>query len=121
MSYYHTNNKAAVMAYPHYSDSRFSGNGAVIFGEKAEGLWWIHDEWVYDDRLGSSHDTAWDAAITKHGQSRTAARIETYLRHYYDDKDLRLACVIGGYRPFDGYAWYVYGFVPGKVAEETNQ
>ncbi len=107
--FYHTNSKTAVLSYSHYSDPAFDGNGAIIFGQEVEGM-----RYEYDDRLRQwepeKHKVAWAAAVAECGDQRTARRIESYLRHYYDDPALELVCIRTGTRPFDGYPWHAYGF-----------
>lgn len=112
--YYHTNDKNRVLAYSHYSDPAFKKE-AVIFGEKRDGL-----DWDYADRLRQwdpeKSKSAWETAVREHGDKRTAARIETYLRYYYDNPDLNLVCVISGTQPFNGYPWHAYGYNGGNNA-----
>lgn len=110
-SYYrHTNSKTETLAHPHYSDPRFNtGGGAVIFGQKQDGL-----DYEYDDRLMQwdyeKHQAAWETAVSQHGKQQTAGRVETYLRHYYNDDGLELLVIIAGARMDNGYPWYAYGF-----------
>ena len=112
--YYHTNKKSEVLAYSHYSDPAFSGEGAVIFGREVDGM-----RWEYADRLRQwkpeKSSEAWQAAVEKCGKQRTAARIEAYLRHYYDNDKLELLCIRSGTQPFNGYPWYAYGFTAPEV------
>lgn len=111
--FYHTNNKKATLAHSHYSDPHYDGAGAVIFGSEKKAV-----QWEYADRLRQwdreKDKAAWAAAKEKHGSNNTAARIETYLRHYFDDDKLELTCIKTGTQPFNGYPWYAYGFKPGK-------
>lgn len=105
----HTTNKDAVLAFSHYSDPAYDGDGQIIFGGEVKGM-----RYEYDDRLcqwdRGKHDAAWEAAAEEHGKANTARRIESYLRHYYDDPGLELLAIRTGTRPFDGYPWYAYGF-----------
>lgn len=107
--YYHTNSKNAILAYSHYSDPAFSGNGAIIFGKKEDNL-----QWEYADRLQQwdrqKAKEAWVSAVEACGEKRTAKRIERYLQNYFDNPDLDLICIISGTQQFNGYPWYAYGF-----------
>ncbi len=108
--YYHTNDPDAQLCYPHYSDNAFrpGGAGTVIYGaapkpgtargEYADRM----REWDYQRA-----DTAWAAAIAECGETRTARRIESYIRHYYG-RPVRLLCIIAGTRPDNWYSWFFY-------------
>ena len=107
--FYHTSDKDAVLAHSHYSDPAYNGDGAVIFGKEKKGI-----SYEYADRLQQwepeKADSAWRKARTECGDKNTARRIESYLRHYYDDPKLNLVCIRTGTQPFNGYPWYAYGF-----------
>jgi len=106
--FYHTTNPDAVLAYSHYSDPLFNRErGICIYGADAGNL-----TWVYADRLlhadPDKSDAAWKQAVEQHGKERTARRIETYLRLYFE-RSLTLACIISGTQQSNGYPWYAYG------------
>lgn len=111
--FYHTDSRDMVLAHSHYSDPAYDGNGAVIFGKEIDKA-----HYEYADRLSQwepqKSKSAWSRAKEECGDKNTAKRIETYLRYYYDDSELVLVSIRTGTRPFDGYPWYLYGFLPGK-------
>lgn len=115
--FYHTNSKDAVLSWSHYSDPAFDGNGQIIFGKELDGM-----RWEYDDRMRQwepkKHEEAREAATAECGDKRTARRIESYLRHYYDNPALNLVCIRTGTRPFDGYPWHAYGFIANEAQPE---
>jgi len=106
--YYHSTSRTAPLAYPHYSDPRFDGQGADLFGQQTEGI-----QYEYDDRLAQwepeKHRAAVDAARASGAAPRSVAFLEAYLSHYYA-RPVEVVHVKAGTRPFDGYAWYAYGF-----------
>lgn len=113
--FYHTMNKDAILAHSHYSDPHYDGEGAVIFGREQKGI-----RYEYADRLAQwdseKHYEAWEKVIEA-GIGRTAHGIEVYLQNYYDDPNLELVSIRTGTRPFDGYPWFLYGFVSSDFAE----
>lgn len=107
--YYHTNDKNTTLAHSHYSDPAYDGNGAIIFGREVKGM-----QWEYADRLRQwdydKADASWEAAKEAIGNTNTAAAVESYLRHYFDDGNLELLCIRTGTQQFNGYPWFAYGF-----------
>ncbi len=119
--YYHTSSKDGTLCHSHYSDPAFK-NEAVIFGKKEDEL-----IWNYADRLWGwdrdKADAAWEFAVKQHGKNNTARRIETYLKHYFNDESIDLVVVVSGTQPFNGYPWFAYGHkqdTPAPAGQESK-
>ena len=107
--YYHTSDMDAQLCYPHYSDPRFDGEGAIVFGARADGLTWDEgDDLRYGDY--ARYTMAWEVAAATCGEQRTARRTEAFLRLYHERPGLRLACIIARTDDADGYTRYRYGW-----------
>lgn len=103
-----TQNLDTVLPYAHYTDDRFK-EAQVVFGSKQSGL-----SWDYSDRLQQwsyeKYEQACDAAKESGAKPRTARWALTMLRHYFDDQNLELGCIMTGFNLSNGYDYYVYGY-----------
>lgn len=134
---YLTTRPDMVLAYPHYSDSRwnkpqllysdgsmktkrpqrlpkdyYSDSRCAAYAESETSFDFRDapetDECNYSDRL-QQWDYAKAEAASKGLDLRTAAGIEQYLSRYHD-KPVRLRYVLGGVNLSNGYTYYVYGY-----------
>lgn len=102
---------------PHYSDRRFyeeqtvfgSGDGAKHYqysGRMAE--------WDY-----AKHKQAWAESGSAGLGKATAARIEDYLRRYYDNQTIVIRHIVSGVNLGNGYPYNVFGYSKQEDHEQT--
>lgn len=96
-----------VLAYPHYSDERWS-DAQLIYGKKCK-----CDEVNYSDRLYQ-----WDSESAQRASNvlkeaglnaRTARGIQVWLTEYHQ-RPVIIRYIMGGTNWSSGYAYYVYGY-----------
>lgn len=73
----HTDDLDETLAYVHYSDSKFRGSGAVIFGQDTHDLRWIYGKELADQSFRRATN-AWILAGAETGERDTARRRQTY-------------------------------------------
>jgi hypothetical protein len=93
-----------------YNDKRFKpGIDRILFGREEEGL-----DWNYNDRL-------WEWDYKKAQQSNLSARnsgvgfrtplyYQEFLRAYFDQPNLELVCIKGGYNAQTLSEFHLYGY-----------
>lgn len=96
--------KSAILPYPHYTDSRWN-TMRLVFGTEQK-----TDECAYSDRLYQ-----WDSAAARKaddackGMDRTVKQIEKWLSVYHD-KPVTVRSVYAGVNQSSGYAVWMYGY-----------
>ena len=103
----HTTDPDAVLAEAHYSDPRFAGEGACIYGTPQGG------QGEYTDRLAEWHVArlgAASAALVAAGLTTQTARGAACWLSALLDRPVEVVAIIAGARQDNGYAWYFYEY-----------
>jgi len=99
----HTTDPDATLACAHYSDPRFAGEGACIYGTSQGG------QGEYTDRLAEWHGArlgAASAALVAAGLTTQTARGAACWLSALLDRPVTIVAIIAGARQDGGYAWY---------------
>lgn len=106
-----TNSKTQVLAYAHYSDERFKREQLVYLGcpvSELEELSWDYSDRLYGWDFQKARSAEESAKIEGH-KPRTAAWMEVFLSHFYDDA-FELKAIATGFNLNSGYDYFVYGY-----------
>ena len=113
---------------PHYTNPQFKNSARTVYADSScrvksgeFGTEFVDEAsaYAYSDRIlqwwPEREEGARKAAEESGLQQGSAARLEVYLRHMFDDPKLELLHILTGVNLSDGYPYRVYGY---RTSEE---